>query len=280
MANFRLIILTIFGVHSSLIWDPECEGKECSGSPDRGDEVTSFDDWDGFTRTYGTKITYTCAEGFAFDLKGFPSKIENYCGKMCEGWSIGSQKKCFLSQDKSDQAGCRISGPEWSNKDGKLPRCVLPHIRWKKSVGNNSIFWPLFKTYLLSAVCDSAELPTVSNSFTYASSTDLEVGTRATIQCYRGYHFPGAPVAINTPVPTLPTTTAPPIPDSRESFIKSFPSFPTQWFNTFLRMVVTGGGSTMAPILIGSKRCLKPTRTTAVQHVFKQTPSSPISATG
>ena len=67
-----------------------------------------------------------------------------------------------------------------------------------------------------SAVCDSAELPTVSNSFTYASSTDLEVGTRATIQCYRGYHFPGAPVAINTPVPTLPTTTAPPVPVSCE----------------------------------------------------------------
>ena len=146
MANFWLIILTIFGVNSSLIWDPECEGKECSGSPDRGDRVTSFDDWDGSTRTYGTKITYTCAEGFAFDLKGFPSKIENYCGKKCEGWIIGSQKTCFLSQDKSDQAGCRISGPEWSNKDGKLPlpRCVLRTTRWKKSVGNNTFICPLF----------------------------------------------------------------------------------------------------------------------------------------
>ena len=147
MANFWLIILTIFGVNSSLIWDPECEGKECSGSPDRGDRVTSFDNWDGSTRSYGTKITYTCAEGFAFDLKGFPSKIENYCGKKCEGWSIGSQKTCFLSQDKSDQAGCRVSGPEWSNKDGKLPRCVLRTTRWKKSVGNNFIcplFWNIF----------------------------------------------------------------------------------------------------------------------------------------
>ena len=144
MANFWLIILTIFGVNSSLIWDPECEGKECSGSPDRGDGLTSFDNWDGSTRTYSTKITYTCAEGFAFDLKGFPSKIENYCGKKCEGWSIGSQKKCFLSQDKSDRIGCRISGPEWSDKDGKLPRCVLPHTRWKRSVGNNCFLFTRF----------------------------------------------------------------------------------------------------------------------------------------
>ena len=152
MANFWLILLTIYGVNSILIWDPECEGKECSGSPDRGDRVTSFDNWDGSTRSYGTKITYTCAEGFAFDLKGFPSKIENYCGKKCEGWIIGSQRKCFLSQDKSDQAGCRVSGPEWSNKDGKLPRCVLRTTRWKKSVGNNTFICPLFWNIFFSGV--------------------------------------------------------------------------------------------------------------------------------
>ena len=153
MANFWLILLTIYGVNSSLIWDPECEGKECSGSPDRGDGLTNFDDWDGSTRTYGTKITYTCAEGFAFDLKGFPSKIENYCGKKCEGWSIGSHKKCFLNQNKSDEAGCRISGPEWSNKDGKLPRCVLRTTRWKKSVGNNSFVCPLFSMLFFFQRC-------------------------------------------------------------------------------------------------------------------------------
>ena len=139
MANFRLIILTIFGVNSSLIWDPECEGKECSGSPDRGDRVTSFDDWDGSTRTYGTKITYICAEGFVFDIKGFPSKIESFCGKKCDGWSIGSKRKCFSSQVKSDPAECK-SGPEWRNKDGLLPGCVLRHTRWKKSLGNNIPF--------------------------------------------------------------------------------------------------------------------------------------------
>ena len=80
-----------------------------------------------------------------------------------------------------------------------------------------------YSQHLLSATCNPDLLPSVTNSHwpPIYSNTDLVPGTTATIECFEGFHFPGTPVAINTPVPTLPTTTAPPIPISRE-FLKHF----------------------------------------------------------
>ena len=84
-----------------------------------------------------------------------------------------------------------------------------------------------YSQLLLSATCNPDLLPSVTNSHwpPIYSNTDLVPGTTATIECFEGFHFHGTPVAINTPVPTLPTTTAPPIPISRE-FLNFFCDFP------------------------------------------------------
>ena len=62
-------------------------------------------------------------------------------------------------------------------------------------------FWEL--TFPSAAACSSDSLPDVLNANYYSDSTDLVPGTIATIECYEGYHFPGTPVAITTPVPIL-----------------------------------------------------------------------------
>ena len=76
----------------------------------------------------------------------------------------------------------------------------------REMLNKPSLWW------LLSAACNPDSLPTVTNAYAWYSATELVPGATATIQCYEGYHFPGTPVAINTPEPTLPTTTAPPTP--------------------------------------------------------------------
>ena len=125
MANsacFSLLFL-LQSAHCAKIWDPDCSSKKCSGSPDRGDGVTSFDDWDGSTRTYSTKITYTCDEGLGFDTTGSPSKIESYCGKKCDGWKGKYSTDCFSSW--SDPARCRNRNPDWRHEGGQLPGCTI-----------------------------------------------------------------------------------------------------------------------------------------------------------
>ena len=123
MANNACFSL-LFLLQSALcvkIWDPDCSSKECSGSPDRGDGVTSFDDWDGSTRTYSTKITYTCDEGLGFDTADSPSKIESYCGKKCDRW----RGDCFTSWFDPDPARCRNQDPDWRHEGGQLPGCTI-----------------------------------------------------------------------------------------------------------------------------------------------------------
>ena len=108
-----------------MMWDKDCEAKECSGSPERGDGLNSFDNWDESTRTYSTTITYTCGEGLGFDTTGSPSTITGYCGKKCLDWL----DDCFTFSDP-DPAECRNSDPEWRFSDGtnhhlsELPECI------------------------------------------------------------------------------------------------------------------------------------------------------------
>ena len=132
LANTWLLLFLICCVNSGMIWDEDCEDKECSGSPDRGDGVTIFDDWDESTRTYSTKITYTCAEGLGFDTTGSPSKIDGYCGKKCSGFSWNG---CFTSGFgwwDNDPADCRNSDPEWRISGGlsQLPECNVGKQPW------------------------------------------------------------------------------------------------------------------------------------------------------
>ena len=120
LANLWLILLLICWVQSGMIWDEACEDKECSGSPDRGDGLNSFDDWDGSTRTYSTRIRYTCADGLGFGTTGSPTTITAFCGKKCDGFSWMG---CFSSWE--DPAECRNSAPEWRITGGlsQLPEC-------------------------------------------------------------------------------------------------------------------------------------------------------------
>ena len=63
---------------------------------------------------------------------------------------------------------------------------------------------------LPSGACSEDLLPSVTNAYyPYYSATELVVGTTATIECLEGYHFPGSPVAITTPVPPLYLHTTP-----------------------------------------------------------------------
>ena len=92
---------------------------------------------------------------------------------------------------------------------------------------------------LPSAACNADLLPTVTNAYwPYYSDTELVPGTTATIECYLGYHFPGTPVAMNTPEPTLPTTTAPPTPLLCESLKMIFFTF-----NSVSQYVPPNGGN-------------------------------------
>ena len=122
-ACFSLLFL-LQSVHCVKIWDPDCSSKECSGSPDRGDGVTSFDDWDGSTRTYSTKITYTCDEGLGFDTIDSPSKIESHCGRKCDGRKGKWSTYCFTWLDP-DPAKCRNQDPDWDHEGGQLPGCTI-----------------------------------------------------------------------------------------------------------------------------------------------------------
>ena len=118
------LLLLICFVNSASIWDPECATKECPGDPDRGDGVNSFDDWDGTTKTYSTKITYTCADGLGFDTTGSPAKIESFCGKKCNGFNTENVHRCYYSGGV-DPAECRNSDPEWDHEGGQLPGCTV-----------------------------------------------------------------------------------------------------------------------------------------------------------
>ena len=128
LAKLWFILFLICCVHSGMIWDEECEDKECSGTPDRGDGVTVHDDWDGSTRSYSTQITYTCDEGLGFDTTGSPAKLSGYCGKKCSGFDWYG---CFTSWSDNDPAECRSSDPEWRiSGESSLPECNVGKKLW------------------------------------------------------------------------------------------------------------------------------------------------------
>ena len=147
LANLWLIQLLICCVQSDMMWDEDCEAKECSGSPDRGDGLNSFDDWDGSTRTYSTGIKYTCAEGLGFDTTGSPSTINGYCGKKCDGGYYG----CYAGGQ--DPAECRNSDPEWRISGGlsQLPECNVGKETWRNFLWTDFFFLqlPAIQTYFL-----------------------------------------------------------------------------------------------------------------------------------
>ena len=125
-----------------------------------------------------------------------------YCAHCFQKWKTSASMQILLDTQK-----CYGSSYPWS-----CPTALLVKKPRKK-----------YSQLLLSATCNPDLLPSVTNSHwpPIYSNTDLVPGTTATIECFEGFHFHGTPVAINTPVPTLPTTTAPPIPISRE-FLKHF----------------------------------------------------------
>ena len=148
LVNLWLILLLICCVQSqNMIWDEDCEAKECSGSPVRGDGLNSFDDWDGSTRTYSTGIKYTCADGLGFDTTGSPSTINGYCGKKCDGGYFG----CYAGWE--DPAECRDSDPEWRISGGlsQLPECNVGEETWRNFLWTDFFFFQLLaiQTYYL-----------------------------------------------------------------------------------------------------------------------------------
>ena len=142
LANLWLIQLLIRCVQSAMMWDKDCSAKECSGSPERGDGLNSFDNWDESTRTYSTTITYTCAEGLGFDTTGSPTKIYGYCGKKCTAHSWRDQ--CSTRTD-DDPAECRNSDPEWRISGGlsQLPECNVGEKTWRNFLWTDFFFFQL-----------------------------------------------------------------------------------------------------------------------------------------
>ena len=105
--------------------------------------------------------------------------------------------------------------------------------------------------WLLSAACNPDSLPTVTNAYAWYSATELVPGATATIQCYEGYHFPGTPIAINTPEPTLPTTTAPPTP-----FICKPLKYSLAWISLSVSQFIPSNGGSGKAVNYGLERKL------------------------
>ena len=105
--------------------------------------------------------------------------------------------------------------------------------------------------WLLSAACNPDSLPTVTNAYAWYSATELVPGATATIQCYEGYHFPGTPIAINTPEPTLPTTTAPPTP-----FICKSLKYSLAWISLSVSQFIPSNGGSGKAVNYGLERKL------------------------
>ena len=85
---------------------------------------------------------------------------------------------------------------------------------WWGNMEKLSVNWLL----LLSASCNPDVLPSVSNAYYpyycsngVCSNSDAELvpGKTAVIECLEGYHFPGSPVDMTTPVPPLYLHTEP-----------------------------------------------------------------------
>ena len=146
-----------------------------------------------------------------------------------------------------------------------------------------SVNWLL----LPSAACNPDLLPTVTNAYwpyytdnTGSYTTELVPGTTATIECVEGYHFPGNPVAMNTPEPTLPTTTAPPTPQFCE-LSRIFSLLFMQWASLFLRTEGTGRQWTILGQLTDLEwLTMNTTRTTAACPASLAISNSPILGIG
>ena len=136
--SLLLVLLLVSRLYAGKIWDPQCKlsySRRCSGDPLRGDGSNTFDDWDGSTKRYSTKVTYTCNDGVGFDTTNSPAKVSAYCGKKCDEHYVSGYGGGWAGYCRgTDPADCRYQDPHWyysalNSAGNSLPSC---------SVGENS----------------------------------------------------------------------------------------------------------------------------------------------